>query len=83
MKILKFSANWCAPCKAMQVQIDRLNEDGKLNTEIEHIDIEKNPDVAKEYGIRSIPTLIKLQGKMEIARSVGSLSNEKLLDFLS
>lgn len=83
MKVLKFSASWCAPCKSMQKQIDKLKDGGKLNIEIVHIDIDEEPITTKEYGIRSVPTLIKLDEKVELVRSVGSLTTEKLLNFLS
>lgn len=81
MKILKFSANWCAPCNNMQTQIDRLKKEDKINIEIEHIDVDSSTEVAKKYGIRSIPTLIKLNGDVEISRSTGAMSDEKLMEF--
>lgn len=84
MKIQKYEASWCAPCISMQGQIDSLSKAGKLNVVIEHFDIEDYKDEAKALGIRSIPTLVKFDdsGK-EIARSVGGLTTDKLLEFLS
>ena len=80
-KILKLSAQWCAPCATMDVQLQTLGTD--YESLVEHIDIDKTPDIAKQYGIRSIPTLIKLDdsGK-EVGRSVGSLTLVKLAAFI-
>lgn len=81
--ILKFSANWCKPCTQLQKQIDELVIDTEIFT-IEYYDIEEWPDLAKEYNIRSIPTLIKLDESLtEVSRKIGSLTNEQLLEFVN
>jgi thioredoxin-like negative regulator of GroEL len=67
----------------MQAQIDKLQSDSKLFVIVENIDIDTSTDLARHYGIRSIPTLIKLDGDIEIGRSVGAISTDKLLEFLS
>jgi thioredoxin-like negative regulator of GroEL len=80
-KILKMSASWCSPCATMDVQIQTLGVD--YESLVEHIDIDKNPELAKQYGIRSIPTLIKLDDSgQEVARSVGSIPLTKLAAFI-
>lgn len=81
-KTLKFSGSNCAPCKAMNVQMINLAD--KLgNVTIEEVTIENNMDLVRKYGVRSVPTLIKVDGDgSELHRSVGTLSDEKLLEFL-
>jgi len=82
MKILKFSAGYCNPCKQMDTQLYGMKHqlDG---VEIIHVDTDASPELAKKYNIRSIPTLIKLDDLgNEIVRSTGSLSSAKLLEFL-
>lgn len=82
-KILKFSASWCNPCKQMEVQIKKLN-DVFDTSHIESVDIEATPLLAKQYNVRSVPTLVKIDADgTEIARSVGSLDNARLVEFLS
>lgn len=53
-KILRFTASWCQPCKAMAKNLEVAN----LDIPIEVIDIDVNDEIAIEYGIRSVPTLI-------------------------
>lgn len=78
MRFLKFEAEWCQPCKALTKQLEYLG----LVAEI--IDIDTNKDLVKEYNIRSVPTVVKLDetGK-ELTRFVGSRSNDALLDFFN
>ena len=56
MKLLKFYAEWCQPCK-MQSQIIK-NAGDKIKTEIEDVDIDNNLMMATEYKIRSVPTMV-------------------------
>jgi thioredoxin 1 len=81
MKLLKFYAGWCQPCK-MQSQIIKQAGD-KIKTQIEDIDIDNNTTMTIEYKVRSVPTMVLLddEGK-EAKRHVGVLNETKLLEFL-
>ena len=57
-KIFRFTASWCQPCKALAKNLEMAN----LNIPIEVIDIDVFDDVAMEYSIRSVPTLILMEG---------------------
>lgn len=83
MKLLKFAASWCGPCQALSMTIKGLDENTVLPP-IEDVDIDKNTELAVQYGVRSVPTLVLVDdsGK-EIKRSVGALTGDKLLEFLA
>lgn len=73
-KILKFSAEWCAPCKALKHNLK------DLDFPIEEIDVQENEDLTAEYNIRNIPTLIYLDEDGEILhRSVGLVTKDAVL----
>lgn len=78
MTVLKFGATWCSPCK----QLDHIIESIGFSDKIQKVDVDTEAEKMKEYGIRSVPTLIKLDadGK-EIARRTGTCSKEQLLEF--
>lgn len=77
--LVKIGADWCMPCKQMSDQLGNLNLD---SYELQIFDVDHNPEVAKEFNVRSIPTLIILQDGEEIRRCTGKQSNQQLQDFL-
>ena len=81
MKILKFYADWCSPCKTMTQVIESVKN--KINVPVEEINIDSNESLTKEYSIRGIPALIILDDSgTEIKRRVGLMSAEEFLIFV-
>lgn len=82
MKILKFYASWCQPCKAL-TQFLETNKH-LIPCDIEEIDIEKDMAAAVKYGVRSVPTMVLLDDENNVIRkNVGAITEEKkLLEFL-
>ena len=82
MKLLKFYAPWCAPCKGLSVVM--AGAEDKINRPIEEVNIDEDIDTALQYGVRSVPTLVIVddQGNL-VKKNVGVLNEAQLLDFLS
>lgn len=79
MRVLKFSATWCGPCKMLARNLEDVN----TNIPIENIDIDENQDAAMEYGVRGVPTMIMLdENNTEVKRLVGMQSLKVLEDWL-
>jgi thioredoxin 1 len=57
-KILRFTASWCQPCKALAKNL----EGADLGLPIEVVDIDVHEELAQEYQIRSVPTLVLVGG---------------------
>ncbi len=80
MKVLKFYADWCAPCKMISTIIDGVKD--KLPVPVEEINIDENNDIAKKYGIRGVPTLVMVdESGAEVKRQVGMVTEKGLLEF--
>jgi thioredoxin-like negative regulator of GroEL len=76
-RILRFTASWCGPCQGLAMNL----ETSGLDLPIEVIDIDVHPDVAQEYGVRSVPTLIMLDENIEIKRLIGSRTVNQLQEW--
>lgn len=81
MKLFKFYAEWCGPCKGLTMIINGAKD--KISIPIEEYDIDNEMFMAQDYKVRSVPTLVLVDDKnQEIRRHVGLLTEEKLLEFL-
>jgi len=56
--LVDFYATWCGPCKMMSPLLEQVSKDVGDSARILKIDIDNNRNVATQYGIRSVPTLI-------------------------
>ena len=81
MKIKKFYAEWCGPCKGLSMIIAGAGD--KITIPIENIDIDRNIMESVQYDVRSVPMLVLVDdnGK-EIKRLNGMVSETQLLEFL-
>lgn len=81
MKVLKFYAEWCGPCK-MQTAIIKAAGD-KITVPIEDVDIDNNLMMAQNFKVRSVPTLVLVdKDENEIKRNVGLLKESELIEWL-
>ncbi len=80
-RVLDLGADKCMACKAMEPVLEKLREEYKGKLQVDFIDVWKNPDEAKKYNIRSIPTQIffDADGK-ELYRHTGFISEEDILN---
>ena len=56
--LVDFWAEWCGPCRALGPVIETLSEEYAGQVKIAKVDVDANPQVAMQYGIRSIPTVM-------------------------
>lgn len=81
MKILYFSATWCGPCKSLAPIINEIATSNNIS--IEKIDIDENPNLVKDYSIRSVPTLIFEENNKELGRNIGFANKAKLQNLIT
>ena len=62
-KILRFTASWCGPCKALAKNL----ENAELDLPIEVVDIDVHQDLLPEYNIRGVPTLVHMPSRKSIS----------------
>ena len=68
MKYIYFSAPWCGPCKLLGPKMEKVAE----QVTVEKYNVDENPELTREYGVRNIPTVILVNGDgQELERIVG------------
>ena len=60
--IIDFWADWCAPCKMMAPVFEELSRDYEGKLKFAKLNTDENPELAATFGIRSIPTLMIMEG---------------------
>jgi thioredoxin 1 len=76
--LVDFWATWCAPCRAIAPAIEELATQYKGKVKVAKIDIDSNQQVAEQYGIRSIPTLLIFKNGAVAGTIVGALPKAKI-----
>ncbi len=80
--IVDFFATWCGPCQMLAPLIEQLAEECP-EAKFVKIDTDQEPELAAEYGVMSIPTLVVIRDGKEVKRSMGMVSKQEVLKMLS
>ena len=75
--LVDFYANWCGPCKMLSPILEKLEE-----VKVLKVNVDENPELAKKYGVMSIPCLILFDKGMELKRNVGFIPENKLKEWI-
>ena len=78
--LVDFWATWCAPCRAIAPALEELATQYKGKLKIAKVDVDESPQVAQQFGIRSIPTLLLFKGGRVVDQLVGAMPKTKLED---
>ena len=73
-KILYFSATWCGPCKNLKPIMESLSN----QMTVQFVDIDSNPQLVAEYGVRSVPTLIFEKDGRPVKKESGVLTESQV-----
>ena len=78
--LVDFFADWCGPCKMMAPIVEELATELDGKVKVGKINVDENSDIAVEYNVMSIPTLIIFKNGKEEKRLVGLRDKEELLN---
>ena len=76
--VIDFWAEWCIPCKKIAPIVDELAEQYEGRVKIGKYNVEESSEVATEFGIRSIPTILFFRDGKLVDKNVGSISKSNL-----
>jgi thioredoxin 1 len=74
--IVDFYADWCAPCQTMAPMIDQLASEGY---DVRRVNIDRRPEVAKEWGVQAVPTLFVVSDGVILDRVEGVTTRSRLV----
>ena len=77
--LVDFFATWCGPCK----MLGPILEEYKSDVKVIKVDVDEFDELAREYGVMSIPTLVLMEDGKEVKRNVGLVNEDELEKFLN
>jgi thioredoxin 1 len=81
--VVDFWAEWCGPCRMIAPALEDISKEMAGKVKIVKLNVDENPGVAAQYGIRSIPTLMIFKGGSLAAQKVGAASKADLSRWIS
>ena len=78
--LVDFFAEWCGPCKAMAPALEQVAKEMQGKVKVVKLDVDQNPNITGQYGIRAMPTLIVFKNGKVAAQRTGALVQKKQLE---
>ena len=80
--VIDFYADWCGPCKMLAPVLEEIAKEN-TNTKFVKINVDDAQDLAMEYNVMSIPTLVVIKNGKEVNRVVGLVNKSELMGIIN
>jgi len=79
--LLDFWAPWCGPCRMVVPIIEEIAEENE-DIKVGKINVDEQSELAHQFNVMSIPTLVVIKNGQEVNRAVGAKSKEEILEMI-
>ena len=80
--VVDFFATWCGPCRMLGPIIEKLGN-SMNNVKFIKVDVDKHEELARRYGVMSIPTIIFFKDGKEVTKRIGFIPEEGIKEIIS
>ena len=80
--LLDFWANWCGPCRMLSPIIDEIGEE-TAGIKVGKVNVDEKRELAAQFGVMSIPTLVVIKNGKAVKRSVGVQTKDRIRSMLA
>jgi thioredoxin 1 len=81
--MIDFGATWCGPCKALAPRIEEIEKEYEGRAIVGTADVDECSDLAAQFRIRNVPTVLFFKGGQPVDKSVGLVAKETLVEKLN
>ena len=78
--LVDFYADWCGPCKMLAMEIEKVASE--IDIDIVKVNVDEEEEIARRYGVMSIPTLILFENGQELKKAIGFMPKDKIKEFI-
>ncbi len=79
--LLDFWASWCGPCRMVSPIVDEIAQE-RTDIKVGKVNVDEQPELARKFGVMSIPTLVVMKDGKIVNRSVGARPKDEILGLL-
>jgi len=81
--LVDFWADWCVPCRMLAPVVDQVAQEQAGALKVAKVNVDEEPQIAAEFGVVSIPTLLLFKGGSAVGKSVGIKPKQAVMELIA